>query len=105
MASKFAEFLQSNKIDPRRVLSASAGLEHLRPEDRNLRLLKRKARETGGEKPAQKPRSGRRVTAPLLDKAVEGKPVPGPAKTRILRAINHILTQRKKDPVDLRALF
>lgn len=113
MATKFAEFIESNKIDPRRILVASRQLEKLRPEDRLLRL---KRRQKGGDdkKPAEgedgaeapkKPHSGRPVTQQLLDRVTQGKPVPGPAKTRLLRAVNRILEQKKKDPVDLRALF
>jgi hypothetical protein len=111
MASKFSEFLTGNKIDPRRVASASVWLEKLRPEDRTLRLKKRIGRAAeapAGDTPAQpaaKPRSGRPVTPQLLGKAMEGKPVTGPGKTRLLRAVNRLLEQKKKEPVDLRALF
>jgi hypothetical protein len=111
MATKFAEFIESNKIDSRRILIASRQLEKLQPEDRALRLLRRK-KAGDGKKPAEgeeaaptKPRSGRPVTQQLLDRVTAGKPVPGPAKTRLLRAVNRILEQKKKDPVDLRALF
>jgi hypothetical protein len=110
MASKFAEFLETQKIDPRRLAPASRKLETLRPEDRKLRLNKRLAKKSESkpaatDTPPPKPRSGRAITAQLLEKAVAGKPVPGPAKTRLLRAVNRILEQKKKDPVDLRALF
>lgn len=109
MASKFSEFLGNNKIDPRRIRAASFELERLRPEDRALKL--KQTQQRGGDaKPAEgeapkKPRSGRPVTEQLIARAVEGKPVPGPGKTRILRAVNRILEQKKKDPVNLRALF
>ena len=110
MASKFQDFLKTNKIDSRRIPAASTSLEKLRPEDRALKLKKRNSKKAeggaaeGAEKPP-KPRSGRPVTAQLLSKALEGKPVPGPGKTRLLRAVNRILEQKKKDPVDLRTLF
>ena len=110
MASKFTEFLQTNKIDPRRVASASQAIEKLRPEDRAIRLKKRNSRSAeggaaaGGEAPP-KPRSGRPVTPQLLSRALGGKPVTGPGKTRLLRAVNRVLEQKKKEPVDLRALF
>ena len=105
--SKLAEFLKNNKIDPRRVRLASRDLEKFRPEDRALRLKKRLAKSADGGKTeaGPKPRSGRPVTAPLLDRALTGKAVGGPEKTRILRAVNRILEQKKKDPVELRALF
>jgi hypothetical protein len=112
MATKFAEFLETSKIDPRRLIAASRQLERLRPEDRTIRR-QRASSKGEGAKPAEgdaaappaKPRSGRPVTTPLLARATAGKKIPGAAKTRLLRAVNRILEQQKKDPVDLRALF
>ena len=113
MASKFADFVQKQGIDPRRILVASRQIERLRPEDRSVRLERRR-RKSGEAAPAAaegadatraKPRSGRPVTRRLIDQALAGKPVTGPAKTRLLRALNKVLEQKKKDPADLRALF
>lgn len=112
MASKFSQFLADNKLDQRRILAASRNIEKLRPADRRLRLAKRSGKaaaasagEAPDEKVPEKPRSGRPITKPLLNNVLAGKPVAGPAKTRLLRAVNHVLAQKKKDPVDLRALF
>jgi hypothetical protein len=110
MASKFADFLKENKIDARRVLSSSRQIETLRVEDRKVHLAKKRAKgeESSDEKKAEqapKPRSGRPVTDRLLASANNGTKVSGPAKTRMLRAVNRILEQRKLAPVDLRALF
>lgn len=112
MATKFAEFLDSQKIDPRRLLVASRNLERTRPEDRRYRLKRRGKSEDkpapdaeGEAATAEKPHSGRPVTRQLLDRATVGKPISGAAKTRLLRAVNHVLSQKKKDPADLRALF
>jgi hypothetical protein len=114
MASKFAQFLKDNKIDSRRLLVASRGIEKLRPEDRKIKLSKRQAKASTGNQAAAegeekkapaKPRSGRPVTSRVLDAATGGKPIPGPAKNRLLRAVNHVLTQKKKPAVDLRAIF
>lgn len=112
MASKFSDFLQAQKLDPRRVAAASREIEKLRPEDRAIRLKRRQAKGSdaapvaGSEAAAPtKPRSGRPVTPQLLARAVEGKALAGPGKTRLLRAINRVLEQKKKDPVDLRVLF
>jgi hypothetical protein len=112
MASKFAQFLSDKGIDPRRVPVASRAIERLRPQDRRIRLERKRAKSQegggGGDKdktPAAKPRSGRVVTMRLLREASEGKRISGPAKQRLVRAINRILEQKKKDPVDLRALF
>src|SRR5262245_55887729 len=98
MATKFAQFLKDNKIDPRRLLVASRGIERLRPEDRTIKLAKRQAKAStsgqaaaaseGEEKKAPaKPRSGRPVTSRVLEAASGGKPLPGPAKNRLLRAV------------------
>lgn len=111
MATKFAQFLQDNKIDPRRILVVSKRIERLQPEDRKLKFAKRKAKgeaaapADGEKKAATKPRSGRPVTPRLVDAASNGKAVAGPAKTRLLRAVNHILEQKKKKPVDLKTVF
>jgi hypothetical protein len=109
MSTKFSDFLQTQKIDPRRLAAASARIERLRPEDRKAKLARRqaKASETkveGAEAPP-KPRSGKPVTDRLLAQALGGKPMPSAGKTRLLRAVNRVLEQQKKEPVDLRALF
>jgi hypothetical protein len=110
MSSKFAQFLEKNKIDSRRLLAASHELEQLRREDRVIKFAKQRAKAPGapaaaeGEKP-KKPRSGRPVTPRLLEAAKTGKPVTGPAKSRLLRALNHVLGQKKQEAVDLRAIF
>jgi hypothetical protein len=110
MATKFTQFLKDNGIDPRRVLVASRKIERLRPTDRAARLRKRVSKGAGAEaseatKAAEKPRSGRPVTPRLMAQADAGKPVTGPAKTRLLRAVNRVLEQKKKSAVDLKALF
>jgi hypothetical protein len=111
--SRFAEFLSTEKIDPRRLLAASRQLERLRPEDRAVRLQKRLNK--GKEAPPaaadaapvapKKSRSGRPVTHRVLELARTGGSLSGPQKTRVLRALNHLLGQKKKDPVDLRKIF
>jgi len=107
--SKLATFLSSKKIDARRVISASHALETLRPEDRQIKLNRRRAKGAeGGEaapKEERKPRSGRPVTPRAMHAALSGKPVSGPTKHRIMRAVNHLLEQKKGEKIDLRALF
>jgi len=111
MATKIEEFLKDKKIDARRLLAASAELEGLTREDRGLRLLKRGARksEDAAKKKegiaAKKPRTGRPVTNRAFSAALAGQQIAGPQKTRILRAVNYILTQKKQDVVELGALF
>lgn len=114
MPSKFAEFLDKNKIDSRRVLAASHKIERLLPEDRAVKLAKRQAKANpgtaapgGGEEKAapKKPRSGRPLTPRAVAAAKSGKAITGPQKTRFVRAVNYVLSQKKKDSVDLKTLF
>jgi hypothetical protein len=106
--SKLASFLTSKKLDARRVLITSHALETLRPEDRAIKLAKRRGRKSEdatAPKETRKPRSGRPVTHRAIAAALAGKSVSGPTKTRILRAINHLLEQKKAEKVDLKTLF
>ena len=108
---KFAQFIAARKIDQRRILAVSHRLEQLQPEDRLIKLNKRRAKKAaadGGDnaaKETRKPRSGRPVTARALHAALQGKELSGPTKTRILRAVNHLLGLKKQEKVDLKALF
>lgn len=107
--TKFAQFLATKKLDRRRIVIASKQLETLQPEDRVIKLNKRRARGAEGgegkEKETRKPRSGRPVTDRALDAAMVGKAVSGPTKTRILHAVNRLLEQKKQAKVELKALF
>ena len=113
--SRFSEFLSTEKIDPRRLLVASRQLERLRPEDRAIRLKKRLGKKSEdapaapaageGQEAAAKRRSGRSVTPRLLSTAQAGGTLSGAQKTRLLRALNRVLEQKKKEPVELRKVF
>ena len=108
MASKLETFLNENKIDTRRLLATSRQIERLRPGDRAIKLKQSQARKSeDGKKPEglDKPRSGRPVTERGLRTALAGESVSGPQKTRILRAVNTVLEQKKKDAVGLHQLF
>ncbi len=108
MANKLESFLSSKKIDQRRLVAVSKRLERLQPEDRAIRLKQRQARKSeDGKKPEglAKPRSGRPITPMSLQRAFSDERVSGPAKNRILRAVNHILETRKESVVALDALF
>ena len=111
-ANKLKSFLDENKLNTKRVLAVSHKLETLTREDRRIKLTKRQVKAgeaktgTAGEKKElAKPRSGRPVTSLALDKALSGGEVSGPTKQRILRAVNYLLEQKKKEKIDLRALF
>ncbi len=105
--SKFQSFLNEKKLNPKRLLAVSHKLETLRKEDRNLKLdrLRNKKSEGGEKKEVAKPRSGRAVTDRALNAALTGGEISGPTKQRILRAVNYLLEQKKKDKVELKTLF
>jgi hypothetical protein len=111
MSSKFSAFIAENKIDQRRLFAVSKKIERLRPEDRAIRLKERTARRSEDGMPEEmkknrtKPRSGCPITQPMLNAAVAGRPLTGPQKTRLLRAVNRVLQIKKQEPVDLRVLF
>lgn len=104
---KFADFLKSKKLDARRVLAASHKLETFRKEDKEIKLNKRRAKsgDENAKKEERKPRTGRPLTDRAMSAALAGKGVSGPTKQRILRAVNHLLEQKKAEKVDLKALF
>jgi hypothetical protein len=107
-ATKFSQFIASKKLDARRILAASHTLETLTLEDRTIKLAKRSGKKEGADaskKETRKPRSGRAVTPRALEAALTGGTISGPTKSRILRAVNHLLEQKKQEKVDLKALF
>jgi hypothetical protein len=108
--TKFAAFITEKKLNPHRLIAASHKLEMLTREDRMIKLAKRQAKK--GDAPAEgekkelgKPRSGRAVTPRALDAALKGGAISGPTKQRILRAVNHLLEQKKQERVELKQLF
>jgi hypothetical protein len=106
--SKLQDYLKQQNIDPRRLLIASHDLEALRPEDRATKLAKKQAKggdESKKEAAAKERRSGKPVSGPTLARALAGQAVSGAAKTRMLRAVNAVLAQKKKGEVALRDLF
>ncbi len=110
MSTKFAKFLEESKIDPRRLIAASQQLERLTREDREFIAVTARIKSLAGKKtPAtvekKKLHTGRYVSPALITAASVGKSVSGPAKSRVLRAVNRILEQRKLPAVELRALF
>ena len=107
--SKLTDSLKTHKIDARRVVLASKDLERRTRED--LALVAKKADMKAGKVEKddavlkQKPRSGRPLTLPQIEKAMRGETISGPAKTRLVRAVNAILEARKKPAITLRDLF
>lgn len=107
--SKLGDYLTKNKIHPNRVVTASKELERRQAADHALSAKKKAMKDGKVDKDEavlkQKPRSGRPVTAATMTKAVAGQTVNGPTKTRIVRALNAVLAQKKKGEIALRDLF
>ncbi len=105
-ASKFSTFLTEQKLNSKRLLAVSHELEQHSREDRALKLGRRANKKEGAEKKeVAKPKSGRAVTPRALEAALTGGTLSGPTKQRILRAVNYLLEQKKKDKVELKTLF
>ena len=105
--TKLSTFLTTNNLNRDRLLAVSHKLESLRRSDRDLKRARRQAKgaEGGEKKVIAKPRSGRPITERALNAALAGGAISGPTKQRILRAINYLLEQKKKDKIELKALF
>ena len=107
--TKLADTLKKHKIDARRVLSTSKALEQRGDEDvklaRDKSLMKAGKLDKNEERAKLKPRSGRPVTAPMMARALGGQTVPGPVKTRIVKALNAMLTAKKQPEIGLRDIF
>jgi hypothetical protein len=105
--SKLEAFLADKKIDTRRLLATSKTLENLQPEDRAVKLKRLQARKKEGSEKVEAPkgRSGRPISQRTLNAVFGGMLVSGPAKTRILRAVNYLLEKKKAEPTDLKTLF
>ncbi|GAB4211951.1 MAG: hypothetical protein OHK0013_34150 [Sandaracinaceae bacterium] len=107
--SKLSDALKNHKIDARRVVLASKALERRTAADHAL-VAKKAAMKAGKIEKDEtvlksKPRSGRPVTLPQIEKALRGETVSGPTKTRVVRAVNAILAARNKPEVGFRDLF
>src|SRR5271166_2826734 len=58
--TKFAQFISTKKLDQRRILVASRQIETLQPEDRAIRLNKRRARANADSADAAAPKETRK---------------------------------------------
>lgn len=103
MASKFEKFLKDGTVDPRRLLVASSKIER-QHDEQPAKPTESESGKEASAKPRKRAR-GRPVTPRLLQAALQGKPLSGPAKTRLLQALNHVLTQKKKSTAELRQIF
>jgi hypothetical protein len=112
MSTKFAKFLEESKINQLRLQAASRKVEQRTKEDRAFLSEVARKRALAGRKEAanavaekKKLHSGRVVTPRLISYATLGKSVSGSAKTRLVRAVNRVLEQRKQPQITVRDLF
>lgn len=106
--SKLHDYLTKHKISVRRLTATSGKLERLTVDDRKIKQARKQAKggdEGAKELAAKKPRSGRKLNAATIERAIAGTAVSGPAKTRVVRAVNAVLTQRKKSEAKFSDLF
>ncbi|MBE2251931.1 MAG: hypothetical protein IAE78_20520 [Myxococcus sp.] len=109
----FKSFLESKKISSKQIHDTSKRIETWDADSRSLlvkRTAKRKNKELAAKKyeelDLKKPeRMGRGVTAKQVEAAAAEVPVARKVRTKILRAVNTILTAKKETPVDMKALF
>ena len=107
----FKSFIDSKGISPDQVVGASKGIEHWGNDGRALINARRKKRRTAAEKKyaeldIKKPAAGRGVSAQQLAQALEGKVQPRKVRSKIFRAVNAVLTQKKQPVIaDYKLLF
>ena len=108
--SKFEDYLAKAKINTHQLLATSKRIEKLQTEDRKIKLARKavaggKPTDAHKELAAKKPRSGKKLTVPTLQKALSGKKLSKEAKKRVTRAVNKVLSQKKKGEATVADLF
>ncbi len=109
----FQSFIESHKITAEQIARISSVVESRDAAGKALmvkRVSKRRNKETATKKYAElnlaKPAGlGRGISAVQVNAAALDKEVPKRARTKILRAVNHILTTKKQAAVEMKALF
>lgn len=109
----FQSFIETKKLSIDDLTRASARIELHSREDRAkllARASKRNRKDAEGksytELGLESPKtSGRPLSAAQLRSAMADKPVARKARSKILRAVNAVLTKRKEAAVDSAALF
>jgi hypothetical protein len=106
--STFSDFLKSKNIPDAQIIGVSNAAESLTPADRILlakRAEARKAEKKYTEDNIEKPRSGRGVKIESLTEAHEGKALPRKVRSKIVKAINTILTRRGQEAAKIDQIF
>lgn len=105
----FSDFLEAKKLTEEQILRRSKRLESLRSEDRALHRRREAHRRSGAktsyeEAGIAKPRSGRSLQREHVRAAMNDKPIPGPVRTKMLRAISSLLG-KDAGPIDVTTVF
>lgn len=107
--SNLTDFLNENDIKPEAVVAQSDAMESYSTEDRAKNVVRAGARRSKKSyEDASAPKVGkygRGVTMRTVKEALSGAPVSRIGRKKITRAVNAILTTKKKDPVEPAALF
>ncbi|MCC6332850.1 MAG: hypothetical protein IT380_02540 [Myxococcales bacterium] len=109
----FKSFTESKGLTAKQIAITSRRIETLDAENRDLlhkRSIKRATKEHEGKKydelGLKKPNAlGRGVTAIQVNAALGDKPVAKKVRSKILRAVNTILTKKGQPAADMKALF
>lgn len=106
--SKLGDYLKKHKIDVRRVVAVSRGLEAFQPEDREIQMARVRAKggdEKSKDLAAKKSRSGRAVSRVALDNALAGKTISRRSRARVVRAVSALVSKKTKGEAKLEELF
>nr|PZM92381.1 MAG: hypothetical protein DIU72_06635 [Pseudomonadota bacterium] len=106
----FSEFIASKGIKDEEILAVSRRLETLRGKDRELLRLRARKRKSApqqsyAEAGIEKPRSGRPLRPVDLEAARNDVPLPRKVRSKILRAVNALLSRKGGGEVTARELF
>lgn len=107
---QFADFLNQKGLEPKQILLVSQRLECVRDEDRILmRRREARRRENPGKSYEElgiaKPRSGRPLRPGHIEAALADKPIPGPVRSKVVRAVNFLLQKKGQEPVRAPDIF
>jgi hypothetical protein len=108
--STLKTFLDQQKITAKHVAVTSNRLEAFKEGDDALRSRRKAKRLNEADKKyaelnIAKPNSGRGVSELAVNTALAGKPITRKNRSKILKAVNTILTHKKQAAVEMKALF
>src|SRR6266480_984073 len=109
--STFKTFIDSKQITSDALTGVSSAIEHWGNEGRALLNARTKKRRTQADKKYDelkltKPAAGRGVSAQQVEASIAGKSQPRKVRSKLFRAVNAVLQQKKQAPIaDFKLLF